>query len=96
MFKFVNYLAKNTCLHYLASMTGSERPLWTTQGKLDERCPGLALLLKYKVRLDLLNLEGNIPLALAVFASHHQSRKRVKMLVGKTFTFNIQPYTITI
>ncbi len=65
-----------------------DRPSWTSRGEIDERCPGLSLILKFKPRVDLTNLAEDTPLMLAVKANQKQSQFVVHLLVRKLFCTN--------
>ena len=70
-----------------------DRPSWTPFGDVDERCPGLSLILGYKPKVDLTNGYKETALLKAVKCNKPQAKHVVQLLVNifyfkKSFLYN--------
>ena len=59
-----------------------DRPSWTPFGDVDERCPGLSLILGYKPKVDLPNGYKETALLKAVKCNKPQAKHVVQLLVN--------------
>ena len=65
--------AQYTSLHYLVQM--EETPEYSTSGNLQEKTPGLVILLKSKPKVNVVNFAGETPLVTAVNSSNNGQNK---------------------
>ena len=85
LFILLIFPAKNTCLHYMA--LAEDRPSWTPFGEVDERCPGLSLILGYKPKVDLTNGYKETALLKAVKCNKPQAKHVVELLVNSIIKY---------